>query len=471
MNLKFQQQINEKSIEQRKKQKELIKKKLLKHEGLLKQKQVTPSPQSNFDEQREEILRKKKKEYKLLHKKLKQKKQDNNELKLKLNKAETEIFQLKEKNWQLKQQMIELQKTNQELQKQYDKLISDQESKVQPEYESKNLDKGTKQDQKIAKKLLKLSNQVKKLKESNYTLRQKLNNYDAITEEQYGTLKQELVKLQREVQKYKNMERQLHKNPMTIMKYICQNMSDENIPEILNLLEGYISAENLDYFFRGQNNVFYLMMRRVDLIKHQLEKRNEQYHLGKTIHSNQWERLGYLDRTENGCFFVDLTEEDDIQRFEVKNIECGEEVQSDQPVKARVQEEYAIITECYPIEYPEPVKKPPLSVKVKQKVKDYLYLGPFRVLVIGARFLNEYKDRLEKHGCIVEIHNPYEESYELLKGKISRAEIILVCERHVAHSVWDYVDKSQPYVSVLKKDSRDLISTYTYLTLKRCELN
>lgn len=101
MNLKFQQQINEKSIEQRKKQKELIKEKLLKHEGLLKQKQVTPSPQSNFDEQREEILRKKKKEYKLLHKKLKQKQQDNNELKLKLHKAEIEIFQLKEKNWQL----------------------------------------------------------------------------------------------------------------------------------------------------------------------------------------------------------------------------------------------------------------------------------------------------------------------------------------------------------------------------------
>ncbi|UJL46229.1 hypothetical protein KFZ58_18030 [Virgibacillus sp. NKC19-16] len=35
------------------------------------------------------------------------------------------------------------------------------------------------------------------------------------------------------------------------------------------------------------------------------------------------------------------------------------------------------------------------------------------------------------------------------------AEIILVCERHIPRSMWNYVDRTQPFVSVLKQDSRD----------------
>ncbi|MDY0406122.1 hypothetical protein P5G51_012625 [Virgibacillus sp. 179-BFC.A HS] len=57
-----------------------------------------------------------------------------------------------------------------------------------------------------------------------------------------------------------------------------------------------------------------------------------------------------------------------------------------------------------------------------------------------------------------------------MEGKTGRAEIILVCERHIPHGVWDYVDKKQPFVSVLKQDSKDLIASHAYLTLQRCEL-
>lgn len=471
MNFQYLKQIQKKSIEQRKTQKEQLRLQFINREKKMEEKKDDLSPILSTDLLREKNLRKKaKKESKSLQKRLLRERQINSTLKLELEGAKQQLAQLKEKNWELTQQVSELEMIKQQLKVQEEKMLDEQKIRIELENKIKDLAQQTKQDLKIGQKLLKLTNQVKQLKESNRYLRQKLKNYNIITSEQYGNLNHKVEKLQRELNKYKKLERQFLYNPSQMINYISQNITDEQIPELLHLLDGFITPKNLNYFYRGQYNVFYLMMRRVNLIKHQLEKRNEQYHLEKTVHGNQWERLGYLDKTENGCFFVDLTEGDDIQRFEVKTIECGEEVQSDQPVKARVQEKYAIITECYPIEYPESVKKPASSVKVKQKTKNYLYLGPFRVLVVGARFLSEYKDRLEKHGCIVEIHNPYEESYELLKGKISRAEIILVCERHVAHSVWDHVDKSQPYVSVLRKDSKDLISTYTYLTLKRCEL-
>lgn len=106
----------------------------------------------------------------------------------------------------------------------------------------------------------------------------------------------------------------------------------------------------------------------------------------------------------------------------------------------------------------------------KAQTRAYTQFGNFKILVIGSRFMSDYKHRLEKHGCTAILHNAYEENFQVLKGKISKAEIILVCERHIPHSVWDHVDKKQPFVSALKQDSKDLVATFAYLTLKRCEL-
>jgi hypothetical protein len=74
------------------------------------------------------------------------------------------------------------------------------------------------------------------------------------------------------------------------------------------------------------------------------------------------------------------------------------------------------------------------------------------------------------HGFTAVVHNPYEESYELIAGKLSRADVILVCERHVPHSICGHVDRSEQNVGVLKNDSKDLISTYAYMVLERCGL-
>jgi hypothetical protein len=58
----------------------------------------------------------------------------------------------------------------------------------------------------------------------------------------------------------------------------------------------------------------------------------------------------------------------------------------------------------------------------------------------------------------------------MIVGKLSRADVILVCERHVPHSIWGHVDRSEQNVGVLKNDSKGLVATYAYMVLERCGL-
>src|SRR5699024_3904231 len=101
------------------------------------------------------------------------------------------------------------------------------------------------------------------------------------------------------------------------------------------------------------------------------------------------------------------------------------------------------------------------------QTRAYTQFGNFKILGIGSRFMSDYKHRLEKHGCTAILHNAYEENFQVFKGKISKAEIILVCERHIRHSVWDHMNKQLPYLSALKHVSKDLVATVAYLTLHR----
>ncbi|WNS82184.1 hypothetical protein RRU94_15660 [Domibacillus sp. DTU_2020_1001157_1_SI_ALB_TIR_016] len=205
-------------------------------------------------------------------------------------------------------------------------------------------------------------------------------------------------------------------------------------------------------------------------MKHHSQKHKERYKLRNTKNTSNYERIGFITLENNSWQFVDYTDTSNVQSYFIRDNLSKQPLVEECPVKAILQDGQALIVETYAWEIPS---SPINNRKMKNDLtepKNYLRFGNFKILVIGARFMNDYRNRLENHGCSVELHNPYEESYEVLKGKLNRAEIVLVCERHVPHSIWNYVDRNQPYVTVLKKDSKDLISSFTYLTLCRCEL-
>ncbi|ALC91572.1 hypothetical protein AM500_18610 [Bacillus sp. FJAT-18017] len=207
------------------------------------------------------------------------------------------------------------------------------------------------------------------------------------------------------------------------------------------------------------------------LLSHLSKKHaNNPYILRNPRYFQDMERLGYLAFEDGEWIFTDLTTTAEINCFPVKDPSIIPPDSTDLPARARVQVGVAEITRFYSWYGSTPTSNNKKENRKDSKPKKYKSFGNFKILIVGSRQMNDYMSRLEKHGCLVEVHNPYEDGFELLKGRVGRAEIILVCERHVPHNVWDYIDRRQPYVSVLKKDSADLISTYTYLTLQRCEL-
>ncbi|WP_373894191.1 hypothetical protein [Virgibacillus sp. CBA3643] len=162
----------------------------------------------------------------------------------------------------------------------------------------------------------------------------------------------------------------------------------------------------------------------------------------KKKNTSNTERLGYVTYDAHTWKFVDVTES---ERFEIYPINANisdKELTIDQPAKATLKQDGVTITKLFTSMEPTPIPPRKRSPSTKTPRRKYRAFGNFKVLILGSRFMSEYKHRLENHGCHVEIHNPYEESFEVLKGKINRAEIILVCEGHIPHSIWDYVDRA-----------------------------
>ena len=387
---------------------------------------------------------------------------------------------VKQKNESLKLEKWQLQETNARITKEYESEIKELNEGLKCELNRSRtmqrkldrLEKERSRKRKGLEKQIALAKQVEMLKERNAELQQKLDNYDSIVKQEQGDQKEEIKKLQTELDTYKVQENKLRTNPRSLFNYLQQLITPDHLPDFLDFLEQYITKENLKYFYRGDQNIFYVFMRRVSLLSfHAKKKTNSLFVLRNPKNTGANNRLGYLTQSEGEWLFVDLTSTSEIREYPVMNASLLENENFEIPAKAIIYDDVAKITRTYPkYEFSIPETKEIKKDRRDTKEKKYIPFGNFKVLIVGARQMNEYKKRLEMHGCIVETHNSYEEGFELFKGKISRAEIILVCERHVPHNVWDYIDRRQPFVSVLKKDNTDLIATYAYVTLQRCEL-
>ncbi|WP_430789870.1 hypothetical protein VBD025_04985 [Virgibacillus flavescens] len=463
------------SMEQREKQLERSKAKF--KANSTEQQIPTVSDLSNDtikDVQKEKSLRKKvQKQAKRIQKKLDQSKQKVisqnkhiRELEEKITKLEKESFDRNQKLSYIENQF----KT--EVKRRDDAFLHEENLRREAEVKIKSLIAHQQRIQKNGRSRVNLANQVTQLKTSNKSLRKQLEDYDLLTQEKYGNLTKEVKNLRKEIQIFRERETQVKQDPLYLLNYMRSHITDDFIPELIDILQGQITRKNLPYFYRGQQNVFYLLMRRVNLLKFHTNKQGNPYKLRNKTNSNEKQRLGYLIFEDEKWQFVDITQTQSLKTYDVLENDSDIPLSADNPVKARVEQNGVSIMKSYSMIGPSTKqvqhKKKRTSSGVPQK--RYLWFGNFKVLIIGSRFLSGYKERLLKHGCEIEVHNPYEESYELLSGKVNRAEIILVCERHIPHSVWDHVDKTQPYVSVLKKDSKELISAFTYLTLQRCEL-
>lgn len=189
-------------------------------------------------------------------------------------------------------------------------------------------------------------------------------------------------------------------------------------------------------------------------------------------------RVGYITKKETTWYFVDVYESSSEQNknYEVGANRSGLKFAKEQPVKVKIVDEKAIVLRMY-LEIPtranqlKKVEKVE-SVKIikEEKTNDYHYFGDYRALVIGSQRMNQYRERLNKHGLEVELHNPFEEHESRIKEKVDRADVVVVCTSHISHSVLDHLDLEMKKVELIEKDTEEKIAIRTRFSLVNLEL-
>lgn len=81
----------------------------------------------------------------------------------------------------------------------------------------------------------------------------------------------------------------------------------------------------------------------------------------------------------------------------------------------------------------------------------------FTILIVGSRNKVQYTRILSKVGFNVTWFNPFEESENRLKDKIKYADVVIVCTRHISHSVLDIVDLHHRKTQLIKRDNNETI--------------
>src|SRR5699024_11866883 len=95
----------------------------------------------------------------------------------------------------------------------------------------------------------------------------------------------------------------------------------------------------LHYFYRGQHNLFYVLMRRVNLLSYHTKSSKKPYSMKKTKNANDKERLGYLTYENNTWMFVDTTQSDHSEICQVIENRSEKALTVDSPVRAILRDE------------------------------------------------------------------------------------------------------------------------------------
>ncbi|ALC91573.1 hypothetical protein AM500_18615 [Bacillus sp. FJAT-18017] len=132
----------------------------------------------------------------------------------------------KQKNESLKREKWELQEELNQVTKRFEIKAMELHTSLQKELkQTKELEsqldllKKEKRRKRVSDKQKNLANQVKQLREQNTALKQKLDNFDSIVIQEHGDLREELAKLQRELDTYKVFENNLRSNPELLISY------------------------------------------------------------------------------------------------------------------------------------------------------------------------------------------------------------------------------------------------------------
>ncbi|MET3209702.1 UNVERIFIED_CONTAM: hypothetical protein ABIC26_002649 [Paenibacillus sp. PvR008] len=272
-----------------------------------------------------------------------------------------------------------------------------------------------------------------------------------IQEKKYNLLMGEFGRL-----KFKNrqMEKELKKNSQ-----IVDNLYDSiSLAKLFSLLDERLVYKSVFSFY--PLNKMYTKYLRIKHLAEIQEKEERQKRIQQIAHKNKiadssYKDYGFIVKEEDQWYFYDLNNKVYlITSSKTKLI-------PDLPASAAIYEDGTAYVFYV---YYDSFEKNNETITIEKKdsstnKKEYLKFGKgLNILVVGSRNISEYSHRLSSHGFNVETHNPFEESYHIVEGKVRRSDIVIVCTSHVDHAIMDFIDRDDQKVELIEKDSAEKLS-------------
>lgn len=414
-------------------------------------------------------LKAEKKKRKLLEKQNKLQLKKNEEQRMELQKLKMNLrteknaaielqFQLKQMNESLKKETNELQKSLLTIEK-----LNKQNARLVKMWEKRQTNKEKKKIKTNAQLLVSVQNMKIEIR----SLKKQLQTNNVVVQAEKNIRQAELVnQLSKKNIQYKNR----------LKKY-----NDFMTPEfLLELLEEELNKKEASVNFISSLKQIgkiadKLKQLKVKMITEQKARDKFKQSPGTEIEfivSNDDIRTGYLTKKEKIWYFVNVHESSN-DHYEISTNRSGLKFVEEQPVKVKIVNGKAVVLRMY-LEIPEresqlkKIEKIENLKIVKEEEEEmivYPYFGDYNVLVVGSQRMNQYKERLTKHGLKVELHNPFEEHESRMKPKADRADVVIVCTSHVSHAVLDHLDLHMKKVELIENDTEENIATRTRFSL------
>ncbi|WP_142300850.1 hypothetical protein [Shouchella clausii] len=278
------------------------------------------------------------------------------------------------------------------------------------------------------------------LERKNKALKEQMKQLFAQQQTPDERLQQQLKKRKEEVQQLQRCIRRLKKKKeptvLEMHQQLCQQLTTETLK---------------NYLPNGRHLFAELVQDIETLVKRQKKQNNQQTPEEPGPDSSLLFGTTFRQQQTENLLFRDLD-------GKVYQIEHQDEVDhSELPVKAkRVSENKVEIIKAYQT-MPKQMRRCKRKAK-KQQVKDkplLIPIGTFRVCLIGAQRLQQYKKRLEQYGVHVTVCNPYEDGAETIRNACKKSALTIVCTQHTSHTALALARSSSQHLECIKHDNED----------------
>jgi hypothetical protein len=385
------------------------------------------------------------------------------------------------KKWhkKLHKQIKELTNTNIQLKKECLNLKKSRDEKAHKHYEATQINTSLMQELKSINKLLEEANKERtELRNNIGQLEKELESSKEIIKNQVqklssylGQIKmfEEQAQLSKKAAQIKTLEdtvAKMHKEIARLQQELFEIGSQSNA-DIINVFMNQINS-----FTENEHNQLLTLVDRINnFLKTDVKKNSIKNNKSSTSIVQVKSEVGVAKIKDDQWIFVNLNGDE----FELETY--GEIALPDTPIRADTVKNKAYLMYVYKQSqhtYQKILGQKEQNgrileetEKAEEEIFERIYLNGVKTLIVTGRLNRNYRKRLSLYGVEVETHNPFEESYEVLSGKMQRADIIIVITTFVSHSVLNHIDINSDRVELMERDSiHAILSRIRYLTIK-----